>query len=136
MKKLILILCFMMVFFVFHAQAEMTTGSVFFRWDAPATNTDGTPCTDLAGYAIYRSAESGKWTEQTGIKKAFVTTNAKTRQALILMPDGGNWYWIVRSFDLAGNFSEASNELHTEIDLSVPSKPENYRIQGLFVFGE
>src|SRR5262249_61404151 len=38
-----------------HAQ----TGQVSLAWNAPTTHTDGTPATDLAGYALYWQASTG-----------------------------------------------------------------------------
>ncbi len=34
-------------------------GTITLAWDAPTTNTDGTPLTDLAGYKIYYGPTSG-----------------------------------------------------------------------------
>jgi hypothetical protein len=35
--------------------------TVALAWEAPATNTDGTPLTDLAGYRIYYRTDSGRY---------------------------------------------------------------------------
>lgn len=39
--------------------ALATTNEVVLEWDAPTTNADGTPLTDLAGYKVYMSRIAG-----------------------------------------------------------------------------
>jgi hypothetical protein len=78
------------------------TGSATLAWDAPVTNTDGTPLTDLAGYKIYFGASSGNYTSviDVGNVTKYTVTNLSS----------GTYYFAVVSYDIAGIESDYSNE--------------------------
>lgn len=95
-------------------------------WEAVTVNDDETPCTDLAGYALYRSTESGNWIDLTGADKAYATVDATQLQCEIICSEGGLFYWVVRAFDTTGNYGDISNELETFIDTSRPNKVKIY----------
>jgi hypothetical protein len=78
------------------------TGSATLAWNAPVTNTDGTPLTDLAGHKIYYGTSSGNYTSVIDVGN--VTTYTVTN----LSP--GAYYFAVTSYDTSGIESTYSNE--------------------------
>ena len=78
------------------------TGIVELSWNAPTTNTDGTPLTDLAGYKIHYGTEHGAYTATFAIGKVTTYTFA--------LP-AGTYYFAVTSHDTLGSESALSNEV-------------------------
>lgn len=83
-------------------------------WDAPTTNEDGTPLTDLSGYKVYYGNLSGEYnnTEDVGNLTTYKVTNL----------GDGEWYFVVTAYDTSGNESAYSNEVSEIID-GTPSAP-------------
>jgi len=79
-------------------------GTITLNWDAPTTNTDGTPLTDLAGYTIYYGPTSGNYTNALDVGK--VTTSAVNN-----LTDGLTNYFSVTAYNSAGVESSYSNEV-------------------------
>ena len=99
-----------------------------FAWDAVTTNADETPCTDLAGYAIYRSREADNWNTLTGAEPAFVQVTATETFVAVTCPEPGVWYWMVRAFNTSGNYSYGtSNIIMTDIDTIIPGAIFHFR---------
>ncbi len=80
----------------------ITTGSATLSWNAPTTNTDGTPLTDLAGYKVHMGTSSGNYTTVVDIGN--VTTYAVSNLA------PGTYYFVVTAYDSSSNESNFSNE--------------------------
>lgn len=81
---------------------ETGRGRLFFVWDAPTTNADGTPLEDLAGYKLYRSLAGGQPTSvDVGVSRDWEVVSSSL--------DAGEWSFWVTAYDLAGNESERSN---------------------------
>jgi hypothetical protein len=101
-------------------------GACTLAWDAPTTNSDGTPLTDLAGYKVYVSQTSGSYGAAaqtiTGAPPAATTTCAAVG---ITTP--GTWYTRVTAFDSATtpNESIVSDELPLifRTDIIAPAPP-------------
>ena len=72
-------------------------------WDAPGTNADGSPLTDLAGYKIYYGTTSGVYTQTINVGN--VTTHKITR-----LPRGAAYYFVVTAYNQAGFESVPSTE--------------------------
>jgi hypothetical protein len=72
-------------------------------WDAPTTNTDGSPLTDLAGYKIYYGTSSGNYT--TIIDVGNVTTYFINNLVL------GTYYFTVTTYNTSGVESAYANEI-------------------------
>lgn len=70
-----------------------------FTWNAPTTNTDGSPLTDLAGYTLYQSDSSGVQT---------ITVDAPA--TTVVMPGACRvgQYWVTAR-NVAGIESDPSN---------------------------
>jgi fibronectin type 3 domain-containing protein len=83
-------------------------GSAQLTWDAPTTNTDETPLTDLDGYKVYYGTSSGSYT--TSINVGNVTTYTVTG-----LSSGTTYYFAVTAYDLSANESDYSNEVNKTI---------------------
>ena len=51
------------IFIILLNVSPLFAGNAFLQWEAPSTNDDGTPLTDLAGYKIYYGTASGNYTQ-------------------------------------------------------------------------
>lgn len=94
-------------------------------WDAPTTNVDGSPLTDLAGYKIYWSTTSGGYTDanskDVGNVLTISTQNVTGSSTTV-------YYFVATAYDTAGNESDFSNEVSNTIPL-VPAAPGAFRLQ-------
>jgi fibronectin type 3 domain-containing protein len=73
-------------------------------WDAPTTNADGTPLTDLAGYIIYYGQSSGQY-------GASIDAGLSTAVAVSGLEVGQTYYFAATAYDTSSNESDFSNEL-------------------------
>ena len=73
-------------------------------WDAPTTNEDGTPLTDLAGYKVYYGQASRQY-------DVSVDVGLSTTAALSSLVDGRAYYFAVTAYDTSGNESNFSTEI-------------------------
>ena len=78
--------------------------SVSLRWDAPTTNTDGTPLTDLAGYNIYQGTETGVYGPpvDVGYTLCHIVTG---------LTAGITYYFAATAYNVSANESNYSNEV-------------------------
>lgn len=89
-------------------------------WDAPTTNEDGSPLTDLSNYKVYyNETETGAF--------EFVGTTTGTTYTDAGRTDGQHCYYVT-AVDTAGNESLPSNTVCTVIDTLRPGSPTNLRI--------
>ena len=95
------------LFMVATANAEMYD----FKWDAPTTNEDGTPLTDLAGYNLY----------QDGVK---VADTGNVLHYVYDVPEGAHVY-TVKAYDTSSNESKDSNTIIFNISIC-PDNPKNF----------
>ncbi len=79
-------------------------GNITLSWNAPVTNTDGTPLNNLAGYKIYYGTASHSYSQN--INAGNVTTYTVTN-----LTDGITYYFAVTAYDTANNESGYSNEV-------------------------
>jgi hypothetical protein len=86
--------------------AIASAGEVDLSWQAPTTNEDGTPLTDLAGFTVYYYDTSGGWASPIGNQDVGNVT-----AATMTVPSQGNVYFIVTAYDTSGNESGPSNEV-------------------------
>lgn len=78
------------------------TAIVTLAWNAPTTNADGTPLTNLAGYKVYYGTASGSYTSTINVGK--VTSYTINNLA------SGTYYFAVTAYDTVGLESGYSNE--------------------------
>ena len=83
--------------------AVTTTGSATLSWAAPATNTDGTALTDLAGYKVYYGTSSGNYTTVVNIGNVLSYTVNN-------LASGHTYYFAVTAYDSTGLESGYSAE--------------------------
>ena len=87
---------------------------VTLSWDAPTTNEDGSPLTDLGGYMVYSRNASGP------------LGNVDVGNVLTHTTDvGDNTFFTVTAYDTSGNESGPSNEVLFGI---APASPTNLRL--------
>ena len=87
--------------------------SATLTWDAPTTNVDGTPLTDLDGYRIYWSKESGKFNSNNSVTVGKDVTTY-TLENLHFSP--GTYYFTVTAYDIEGNESDYAKQVTKIID--------------------
>jgi hypothetical protein len=92
-------------------EGEPTTASVTIAWDAPTTNADGTPLTDLAGYRIYFGTASPLTVDNSTSVDAGNVTEFRVTGL-----EAGTYYFAVSAVDSNGNASSFSDEVSAEVD--------------------
>jgi hypothetical protein len=97
-----------LILILFLATPGAFAGTVSLGWDAPTTNEDGTPLTDLAGYTVYYGTSSGVYTqlEDAGTATTYDVTN---------LTAGTTYYFVVTARDYSGNESTFSTEESTTV---------------------
>ena len=84
--------------------ANGSNGSAILAWDAPTTNTDGSPLTTLAGYNIYYGTTPGDY---SGV----VDAGNSTSYQVTSLNRGQTYYFTVTAYDYSGSESDYSNEV-------------------------
>jgi Fibronectin type III domain len=79
------------------------SGSVTLSWEAPTSNTNGTPITDLSGYRIYYGPSPNDLSQTVEITSVGIQT-----YVLDDLPSG-TWYFAVMALSSSGNDSPLSN---------------------------
>ncbi len=79
-------------------------GKISLAWDAPTTNSDGSPLTDLAGYYVYYGTASGVYGSPVDAKN--VTTYTLTG-----LTPGQTYFIAVTAYDTSQNQSQLSEEV-------------------------
>ena len=102
---------------IFFNTAALFAGNVTLSWDPPATNSDGTLLTDLAGYKLYYSTVSGSYTD-------IIDVGSATTYQVTDLTDGLTYYFTVTAYDTSQNESDYSNEVSKTVGAAPPSPPE------------
>ena len=100
MKKILLIILVL--------ASRVFPGSATVSWDAPTTNQNGTPLTDLSGYKIYYGQNSGNYDLQAWVGNV-------TSFRLSGLEEDKQYFFAVTAMDFSGNESGFSNEVSTTI---------------------
>lgn len=89
---------------------QPVTASVTPSWQAPTSNEDGTPLTDLAGYQVHYGQVSGQYSQTLSLPDAAFTgvTIEDLTPAI--------WYFAVKAVNSAGAVSSFSNEAWKSIN--------------------
>lgn len=95
---------------------------VTLSWEAPTTNSDGSPLTDLGGYKLYCGQSSGTYgtVKDVGNILAYPISND--------LPIDGTYYCSATAYDTSGNESPYSNEVTFPLDRRVPGVPINLKV--------
>lgn len=94
-------------------------------WDAPTTNVDGSPITDLGGYKLYFSQVSGAYTDADSRDVGNVTSINIQNTISNLK---GQWCFVATAYDITGNESDFSNEVCSEFVIK-KSPPKTLGVQ-------
>ena len=92
--------------------------STTLSWQAPTTNEDGSPLTDLAGYTI-------RWGMNAGGPYPNIVDVGMILSADIDVgsQDGTTVYYVATAYDTSGNQSAFSNEVSKTYPTLAPSPP-------------
>ena len=124
------------IFFLLNA-IPVFAASVTLTWDAPTTNSDTTPLTDLSGYRVYMSTTSGQYNSGNIVKNnipASSSTGGVTETTTVDNLTNGTYYFIVTAYDIYGNESGNSNEIQkttTGGDTQAPTVPTGLSAQAI-----
>lgn len=87
----------------------ITDNAVTLSWDAPTERESGAPLTNLAGFEIYYSPESGNLGNVARIENPGIFQHSVEN----LQP--GRWKFVIVAYDAQGKYSEHSNQVATTI---------------------
>lgn len=84
------------------------SADVNLSWEAPTSNTDGSPASDIKGYRVHVGTAPGVYTrsEETG---------NRTTATIGSLSESQTYYFAVTAFDSAGTESDPSNEISHSI---------------------
>ncbi len=101
---IVLPLVFSLTIFLVFLPQNVYAGQATLSWDAPTTNVDGSPLTDLAGYKIYYGTSSSNYSKvvDAGNVLTYVITD---------LNEGQTYYFAVTAYDTSDNESDYSNEV-------------------------
>ena len=105
LRTLVIVTHLLALLFVTHALA----GEAQLSWDGSTTNTDGSPLTTLAGYAIYY------WTGDSEVAE-IVDAGNQTTYTLTGLTAGETYTIAVTAYDTAGHESGYSNTITVTIE--------------------
>ena len=116
---ILLVICALATWFLI-VQAEAAfaeTYQVTATWEAPTTNSDGSPLTDLSGYMFYYGTQSRVYTQTLNVG------NVTTVTVNITATPGTDGFLAVSAFDIGGNDSGYSEEVVHPFGLPVDLPP-------------
>jgi len=87
------------------AVAPALTSSARVTWQAPTSNVDGSPCTDLAGYRVFYGNVPGQYGQSLQVSSPDITS-------IVIegLTSSTTWYFAVKAMTAGGTESEYSNE--------------------------
>lgn len=101
-------------------------------WDAPTTNADGTPLTDLAGYVLAISPETADLRAgDPPLQTVKIESSSQLQSDLVELGNGlpgGTYKFWVSAYDTAQNQGQWSLPLTQQFDPVKPGTPTNVRI--------
>jgi hypothetical protein len=83
---------------------SVPNGSATLTWDAPSTNTDVSPITDIAGYKLYYGTQSGSYPH-------YVDVGNVTTYKLDNLTVGTTYFFAATVYNTSGVESGFSNEV-------------------------
>ena len=119
MKKRFLYIAIICLIIALLAFSRITwAADITLSWDAPTSNADGTPLTDLAGYKIYVSKVPGVYADPIDVGNVLTKTLTNFCE--------GTYYFVATAYDTSGNESAYSNEVSKAINIA-PATPTGLR---------
>ena len=119
MKKLLFLLAFIFIPFIFIPVLAFATSDVTFEWDS---NTE----VDMSYYNVYKSVDNqATWNKinPDPIMHTGMGTETWTETGV---PDG-TYYWYATAVDVGNNESDPSNIITANID-QAPAPPQNFLV--------
>jgi hypothetical protein len=104
-------LCVLLALTVSRSYTVSEAEHVVLTWKAPATNEDGTPLSDLAGFRVYY------WQDEWEVPER-VDVGNHTSHTLTQLEAGHTYNFAVTSYDISGNESELSEVVSASISRS------------------
>jgi len=85
--------------------APALTSSARVSWQAPTSNVDGSPCTDLAGYRVFYGNVPGQYGQSLQVSSPDITS-------IVIegLTSATTWYFSVKAMTAGGTESEYSSE--------------------------
>jgi len=112
---------FVFAFFLVGMACVVDAATVTLAWDAPTTNEDGTPLTDLAGYILYWGLAPDNYTNTQDVGNV-------TRYTLDIGPvEDARIYFNVTAYDDKDNESDYDGEINVPFGPIRPAPPQNLR---------
>ena len=108
MKKFFLFIYLLSMLVICLTASSAFPGTATLSWDAPTTNADGTPLTDLAGYKVYYGTASHTYSQN-------IDVNNVTTYTVNNLTDGTTYFFTVTAYDTGSNESAYSNEVSKTI---------------------
>lgn len=93
---------------------------------APATNMDGSPLTDLAGFKVYFGTSSATYGTPKDVAMDGATgpgTNGAVSLNTLSLLDGKTYFFAMTAYDTQGYESPLSNEISCTYDATQPKAP-------------
>jgi len=119
MKKLITIIAV-----IFFAGTAFAQTNVTFKW---SPNSES----DLAGYRIYMSDQSGVYTQNDVIGDISCVPDDEPCCTYVYEVEDGTWFFVATAYDTSFNESDYSNEVtdtFTTPDVQPPAPPSGFNI--------
>ncbi|MEW6001251.1 MAG: Ser-Thr-rich GPI-anchored membrane family protein [Nitrospirota bacterium] len=108
LNKIEAIFFILLIISIFLNPSSLFAGVATLSWDPPATNTDGSPLTDLEGYKVYYGTSSGNYSQRIDVGNVTTYTVSNLND--------GTYYFAVTVHDTSGNESDYSNEVSKTIN--------------------
>lgn len=108
MKWLFASMLFMSVAVTFAAPTDLTVKELF--WDAPTTNTDGTPLTDLAGFRVYCRTPTTNYVDP-GFQIADPAARSVLIAKIVDVTKNAVYYCVATPYDTEGYEGQYSKEV-------------------------
>jgi hypothetical protein len=111
----LIIIAGLLLTFLYDSNARAGTATL--SWNAPTTNADGSPLTDLAGYKVYYGSVSIAYTQTVDVGM----TGSPSAPSYVInnLADGNTYYFAVTAYDSSGNESGYSGEVSKAFSVSV-----------------
>lgn len=100
---------------LFIAAANLShSAEVSLSWEAPTSNTDGSPVGNIEGYKVHVGTAPGSYTRNN-------EAGNQTASTVSSLTEGQTYYFAVTAYDQAGTESEFSNELSYTVPAATPA---------------
>src|SRR5712691_4478797 len=110
----LIVIAGLLLTFLYDSNARAGTATL--NWNAPTTNADGTPLTDLAGYKVYYGSVSVAYTQVMDV--GLTSSPSAPSDVINNLADGNTYYFAVTAYNGSGNESGYSGEVSKAFSVS------------------